>query len=221
MSKLSRREREKLKRRNDILDAAEKKFFEKGYDQISMDDIADDVELSKATLYLYFKNKASLYFAVVIKGMKILRDTFNKAVEKEVTGLRKIIAIIEAYYDYIQLHANYYRLNVSSRSPRFTKMLEESEEESNMIEDVETYINLTKELLEILTNAVSLGIKDGTVRKDLNPIQTVMFLGAAIEATVQISPEYHLLLEMYAIKEETYLKHSIDLILHGIAGEKA
>ena len=185
-----------------------------------MDDIAGDLELSKTTLYLYFKNKPSLYFAVVIKGMVILRDTFKNAVKRETTGLGRIISIIRAYFNFIQIHSNYYRLNVSARAPRFAKMFEINKEENVEIENAEEYIGLTKELLNILTEAVSLGIKDGTIRKDLDPIQTVMFLGSAIENSVYLSPVNQLLLETYGITAEGYLQYSIDVLLHGIAEKK-
>lgn len=61
MSVVSRRQREKEQRRKDIIAAAEKLFFKKGYDNVSMNDIAKEVELSKATLYLYFDNKEALF----------------------------------------------------------------------------------------------------------------------------------------------------------------
>jgi TetR/AcrR family transcriptional regulator len=182
-----------------------------------MEDIARNAELSKGTLYTYFSNKPSLFYAVVIKGMKLLRDCFNSAVEKESTGLGKLKAIIQAYFDYIRVNADYYRLNVSARSNRFTRMLE-NRVENLKIDDAEIYIKLTRELLEIMIEAVTLGIKDGTLRKELDTIQTVMFLGSAIENSVQISSVNRLLMKMYGITEEQYLHHSIDIILKGIAG---
>ena len=185
-----------------------------------MDLIAKDVELSKATLYLYFKNKQSLYFAIVIKGMVILRDAFKKAVENENTGIGKVLGITQAYFNYMQDYSNYYHLNLSARSPRFAKMLHKDEDENTKIENAKEYLGLLEELLSLLMDAVSLGIKDSTIRKELDPLQTVMFLGAAIEATVHVSPEYQLLLEMYDMTVEEYLQHSIDVLLRGIAGEK-
>ncbi len=216
ISKLTRREREKILRYNDILGAAEKRFFEKGYDGVSMDDIAGDLELSKTTLYLYFKNKPSLYFAVVIKGMVILRDVFKDAVKNKTTGLGKITNIIRAYFDYIQKYSDYYRLNVSTRAPRFAKMLLNNKDGDTKIESSEEYIGLTEELFRMLMEAVNLGIKDATIRKDLDSIQTVMFLGSTIERMVNLSPENQSLLEMYGITAEAYLQHSIDVLLHGI-----
>ena len=55
-----------------------------------MREIARNAELSKGTLYTYFSNKPSLFYAVVIKGMKLLRDSFKNAVEKEPNGLGKV-----------------------------------------------------------------------------------------------------------------------------------
>ena len=144
----------------------------------------------------------------------------KNAIKNEESGLGKIMGIIRAYFDYIQIHLDYYRLNLSSRALRFTKMLKPNEEGNTEIENAKEYIGLTKELLDMLMEAVSLGIKDGTIRKNLNPLQTVIFLGSTIDFIVQISPEYKLLLEMYGITAEEYLQHSIDVLLRGLAGEK-
>jgi len=215
MSTRSRREREKLKRRNNIIEAAQKRFFEKGYDEVSMDEIAGDLELSKATLYLYFKNKQSLYFAVVIEGMVILRDAFKIAVEKESTGLKKILGIAQSFFEYMQLYSNYYLLNLSARGKRFANMLY-----NNEIDNAEFYLGLTVELLNLLKDAVSIGVEDGTLRKDLDPLQTTMFLGVAMEAAVQVTPEYQILLQQFGFTKEGYFQHSINVLLQGIAGKK-
>ena len=185
-----------------------------------MDDIAGDLELSKTALYYHFKNKASLYFAVVTKGVVILRDTFQKAVKNETTGLDKIISIVHAFSDYIQHYSDYYRLNLSVRVPRFMKMLQNYEDGVPEIENTEEYAGLKKELLDIITEAINLGIKDGTLRKDLEPIQTVMFLGSAIEDIVYLSPVNQLLLELSGATTEEYLQHSIKLLLQGIVKNK-
>ena len=184
-----------------------------------MREIARNAELSKGTLYTYFSNKPSLFYAVVIKGMKLLRDSFKTAIKKEPTGLGKLKHIIQAYYDYIQGYADYYRLNVTTRTNRFTRMLE-STDANLKIDDAGEYINLTRELLEIMIKIVTLGIKDGTLRKELDIIQTVIFLGSAIENSVQISSVNKILMQMYGFTEEQYLHNSIDIILKGIAGEK-
>ena len=58
-------------RQNDIIDAARKLLIDRDFDEVSMDEIAREVGLGKSTLYLYFKNKESLYFAIVLRGIRI------------------------------------------------------------------------------------------------------------------------------------------------------
>ena len=65
-----RRQREKDQRHESILNAAEKLFFSRGYDNVSMDEIANEAELSKPALYYYFKDKESLFSAVVNRESK-------------------------------------------------------------------------------------------------------------------------------------------------------
>jgi len=59
--KLSRREREKRRHLFDILKAAEDLFSERGYNNVSVQEIADRAEFAVGTIYSYFKNKEDLY----------------------------------------------------------------------------------------------------------------------------------------------------------------
>jgi len=63
--KLSRREREKLWQRRQMIDAAVELFSEKGYHNVSMHQIAVRSEFAIGTLYKFFKNKEDLYRALV------------------------------------------------------------------------------------------------------------------------------------------------------------
>ncbi len=215
MAVKSRREREKTQRRNDIINAAEKRFFEKGFDDVSMDEIAGDLELSKPTLYLYFKNKESLFFAVVLRGMVILRDAFRYAIEKEETGLGKILSLSHAIFDYIQKYMNYYRLNVMARGGRFQNSFGRQQ-----IDGEDSYIKYAVELFDLWKDSVQLGIKDGSLRKDLEPLETTIFLSSAIETTVLVATYNQLLLNQAGLTLDVYQQHSLDVLLQGIAGKE-
>ena len=78
-----RKEREKEQRRNDIIDAAESIFFSKGIENATMDEIAEEAELSKGTLYLYFKSKEGLLFAIDLRAMKILLTMFKETISQK------------------------------------------------------------------------------------------------------------------------------------------
>lgn len=62
----NRKKREKEQRIESIIEAAKRIFITKGYLGATMDEIALEVEISKPTLYQYFKNKDDLYFSLLI-----------------------------------------------------------------------------------------------------------------------------------------------------------
>jgi len=91
MGIIERKEREKERRRNAIIDAAEEVFFSKGVEDATMDEVAERAELSKGTLYLYFKNKNDLFHGIIARALEILYNTFKTEIEKEEKGIDKII----------------------------------------------------------------------------------------------------------------------------------
>ncbi len=93
-----RKEREKEMRRKDIIDTAEKLFFKKGYENITMADIAKGTELARSTLYLYFKNKKEIYLAISIRGTGILNNMFREYYQKGQTGREKVEMLMKAFY---------------------------------------------------------------------------------------------------------------------------
>jgi TetR/AcrR family transcriptional regulator len=211
---LTRRQREKLQRCNDIVNAAQKRFFERGFDCVSMDDIAADLELSKPALYRYFRNKESLYLAVALRGMELLRDNFKTAVVREETGIGKVQAYLNALcFDYVPKHANYYRVISVAREQRFMDLYK-----LGKVDGAKEFGNIAFELLMMLVEAIKLGIQDGTTREGLDPLQTALFLVVASEAVTNLSSEYQEnLLTNRKISKNTFSKHSIDLMLQGIA----
>jgi AcrR family transcriptional regulator len=65
IQQLPRRERERLMRRQEIIDAARIVFARKGFSTATLDDVAERAEFGKGTLYNYFTNKEALFASVV------------------------------------------------------------------------------------------------------------------------------------------------------------
>jgi len=93
MGVMERRRREREVRRELAIDAAMSIYEEEGYHAITMEKIAERAELSRAALYLYFKNKEEIlvsaivahadYFAQVLKEVYDDREsTKNQLLEK-------------------------------------------------------------------------------------------------------------------------------------------
>ena len=87
---LSRREREKLWQRQEMLTAAIKLFSEKGYHNVSMHEIAKKAEFAMGTLYKFFKNKEDLYESIIIKQSDMFHEALAKALEEENDEIEKL-----------------------------------------------------------------------------------------------------------------------------------
>ena len=103
-----RRKREKEMRKSSIIDAAEKVFFQKGFEAATMDDVAEKAELSKGTLYLYFSSKEDLYMAITHRSFEIMIDLFQKAVNEQDQGIEQVYAIGLAYKEFSQKYPDYF-----------------------------------------------------------------------------------------------------------------
>ncbi len=67
-----RKERERERRRQQIMVAAKRVFNAKGFNKSTMEDIAKEAELSPGTLYLYFKNKDELFASLSLRMLQFL-----------------------------------------------------------------------------------------------------------------------------------------------------
>lgn len=172
-----RREREKEQRRNDILDAAEKVFFAKGVDNATMDEVAEAAELSKGTLYLYFKSKEELYLGINIRGMKILREMFEKAFHSQSRGLEKVRAIGAAYMQFFMQYPDYFNAMFYFEGTE----LDLSDENSLACH----CFNDSMGVINIVSRAIQIGIADGSIRKELDPVKTAFLLWAQSTGVIQ------------------------------------
>lgn len=95
-----RKEREKERRRQQIMVAAKRVFSEKGFNKATMEDIAQEAELSPGTLYLYFKNKEELYASLSLRILQYLLLRVEHVIAMKKAGPEeKLKALMEAMYD--------------------------------------------------------------------------------------------------------------------------
>jgi len=94
-----RKEREKERRRQQIIVAAKRVFSEKGFNKATMEDIAHEAELSPGTLYLYFKNKEELYASLSLRILQYLHIRVEHVNKEDLPPEKKMDALVEAMYD--------------------------------------------------------------------------------------------------------------------------
>jgi len=95
-----RKEREKERRRQQIMVAAKRVFSDKGFNKATMEDIAQEAELSPGTLYLYFKNKEELYASLSLRILQYLLIRVEHVNEEKDAGPEeKLKSLVDAMYD--------------------------------------------------------------------------------------------------------------------------
>lgn len=204
-----RKEREKERRRNDIIDAAEQVFFTKGRTVATMDDVAEEAELSKGTLYLYFKNKEDLYLAVCLRGFEILESYFNDAVKRHKTGIRKIRAIGSAYRQFSLDHPDHFNALIYFESHEM-----DYEDENSTVVECD---NQGHKVLQIVIHAIQYGIEEGTIRAELDPVKTAVILWGQISGLIQlISLKGDRLQKEHGLNNEELINYAFDLVVQSI-----
>jgi TetR/AcrR family transcriptional regulator len=230
-----RKKREKEHRRQSIIDAAENLFFTKGYDNVSLNEIAKELHLGRSTLYLYFENKEELFFAIVLHGALILNKLIHDEVKKVNTALEKLASFRRAYYAFAKEYPNYlksynyllsgrfdlnnleqseYKIESIAQSKyydEYKKLLDGTMDHNFLIPKFTAaeYLNeimvLRSEMLNILCKAIEQGKSEGTIRPDVNSAEATVLLTLIANSIDNLPPDLKNLLESQNIGHEQFL----------------
>ena len=104
-----RRAREKEELRQEIMDAARELFVKEGFDNVSMRKIAEKIEYSPTTIYLYFQDKADLLDCIVEETLLCLRRKLD-SLRHGHDLIADLKAGLTAYIEYWTIHPNDFRV---------------------------------------------------------------------------------------------------------------
>lgn len=159
MDTISRKEKERLAREQDIINAAEKVFTVMSYNGASMEEIAKEAQFSRKTLYQYFTDKEDLLFVVIIRGFERLLNTFKKAVENGNNGYEKLKHLANAYYKFYKDSPNTLSLM------NYIGYIKPTAE--NADKRVE-FNRISEQLAQEIAKVIDEGKVDGSIRKDID-----------------------------------------------------
>jgi len=92
------------RRRKEILDAAARVFFEKGYEAASTRDIADDVGMLKGSLYYYVESKEDFLFEIIKENHEAALAALEGVRSMEGDALTKLAAVVRTHVDHFTAH---------------------------------------------------------------------------------------------------------------------
>jgi AcrR family transcriptional regulator len=208
-----RKEREKEARREEIIGAAEKVFFEKGLAAATMDEIAEAAELSKGTLYLYHPSKEDLFLAVCLRGTHIMYSMFEQAVSTGEPSVILIRNLGDAYYDYFLKHRDYFRTMYVFENPSLQKQVSPEMLEQCAQDD--------KRIWGLVIQTIKRAIDDGLLRKDIDPMEAGVILWSNEHGILRlIDRQETYWREQMGINLEATLRKSTRLLMEAMMTDK-
>lgn len=172
-----RREEEKERRRAEIVDAAEQLYAEVGWDAVTMENVAKTARLSRALIYVYFRDKSDLLHAITERALLELRERFVAAASRHALGLDKVQAIGRAYVLFQQEKP--YSFDACSRFHAHQAANDEPTEAACAAAG--------DAVIGVIVQALIEGQADGSIRKDIgNPAQVCVMLWAFTHGLIQV-----------------------------------
>ncbi len=122
------------KRRAQLLEAAQRVFVENGYHAAGMDEIAERAGVSKPVLYQHFPGKMDLYLALLDQANEQMMDAVMTALSSTEDNKQRVIATMEAYFEFVSREGSPYRLVFESdliNDPRVSGRVQEAEKQTS------------------------------------------------------------------------------------------
>jgi TetR/AcrR family transcriptional regulator len=176
MSVAERRTREKQYRIQNILNAAEKVFFSKGYESATMNEIAREAELGKGTIYLYFKGKDDVHRAIVERGMDIFFDLIKSSKKERASGMSNLKTVWDCFMRFRTEHPNYCNAFIH---------YETKYRDDNAPGDFDRWVNKYK-VIHFMIEAIEAGRADGSVRSNIDAADMTLMLWAQMTGAIML-----------------------------------
>ena len=204
MDTLSRKERDKQLRRSDILKAAEHIFATHGYHKATIKDIAEKAQYATGTVYLYFKDKQSLYKALLEEKLQGLIEKLKTTIRDDHDPLNQLKTFILICMDHFRENQNFFRITLL-------------EENKNLIEDCKKPSPVEPQFLDIVIPLIQKAQKEKLISSKYDAGLLSYLFSTSIKTVII----YYLYNDSDIVKNTEVLVSLInDFFLNGVSNKK-
>lgn len=93
-----------------IMEAAQDLFVKKGYEHVSMRQIAKELNYSHGAIYYHFKNKAELFYALVEQHFHMLDEKLEEMIKKNIPEVEKLHEVLLGFIEFGLTHQSHYEM---------------------------------------------------------------------------------------------------------------
>lgn len=148
-----RRKRERENRKNAILRAARKLFFEKGFKPVTVESIAKKAELSKGSIYLHYNSKEEIYTQILLNDIDKFHERISDLLQHPSSAAEALMRLANIYVDFFLNDRELFRILM-------TFMLHTSD--MNLPEDLNNHIiKTTNKTIDIIEQVFKYGVERG------------------------------------------------------------
>ena len=199
--------------RKSITKAAEQLFMIKGIENTSMNDIAKEAGYSKATLYVYFKNKEELVSVLVLESMQKLYDYIRQALEETHGTKERYMKICDGLVNYHEEFPFYFKMVLETINIDF-------ETTQFLPEEKETFL-IGERINDLLIEFLKQGMEQGEIRSDIDVLPTIFSFWGTLSGLIQIATNKESYIRQQMGKSKTeFLTYGFDMIYHSIVSDR-
>ena len=200
-----RRQEERDRRRTEIVDAAEALYSEVGWDTVTMDRVARRARLSRALVYVYFRDKSDLHLALVERALDTLRVHFETAREGRPRGIDEVEAIGRAYFAFAHELPHYFDACARFEARTSSEGVQPNED---------ACMAAGQRVHETIVASLDRGVADGSISPDIgDPYVTALALWAFMLGVIQIAATKSGQLEHEGVTVQRLVDHAITMAL--------
>ncbi|KQC12884.1 MAG: hypothetical protein APR63_10025 [Desulfuromonas sp. SDB] len=174
---MKRREREIEQRREDMLKSAQELFIKKGYNGVTIKEIAEKAEFSRITMYSYFKSKMDILVAIIARMFAYSFQSYFELIGKTESNYEKLKMYGLHEYQMFSRSPGSHLLIVQFRQHRLDR---EKISKRNLVELEQTNNYAAK----LFSKIIKEGIEQGEFRCDLDIELSRKFFSKATFAIV-------------------------------------
>jgi AcrR family transcriptional regulator len=170
----------KSNRHDQILDAAEVVLRNRGFEKATMDEIAEQADVAKGTLYLYFKNKHAIYLSLSERGSMLLNAKLGAVLSRDQNGLALIRDLGKTYLRFIHEYPLYF----TTFGYYERVLMHQAGENADLIERCEKQAEIA---LRTIVRALQIGMQDGSVNPEFDPEELGLTIWGASKGVIHMA----------------------------------
>ena len=195
--------------REKIMGAAETLFSEKGFEATTIEDISKTSAYSRRTIYAYYESKDDILHHIIEKGLLLLKDEIDRAIQKDgdfILQYRAICLAMVKYQTECPCSLDHVR-KASTAAMNF----------ENLSDTEKHILALGTEINDLLAAFVEAGKRKGMIRQDVLPLMSVYILWSSMTSLITLAQtKGPFIYQQFGITENDFYEYGFKQIINSI-----